>query len=154
MEALRTVARGVFPAQLARRGLPAALVTHVQNTHPTVPVTVQPWWSGRRLEARLKSTLYFATVHLLDQLTTVHSVELTTDEDGRLARVLVVSPGPPAGPASQFRVLTDRLAVFDGCMRLSQAAHGELTYQLELPGAARELSEQILPGGAQAVGAE
>jgi hypothetical protein len=154
IEALRTVTRGVFPAQLARRGLPTALVTHLQTSWPSAPVTVQDWWSGRRLEPRLESTLYFATVDLLEELSAVRSVELTTDRTGRAARVVVVDPTAATTAASRFGVVTDRLSAFDGSLRVRRVPGAEPAFVLELPAAPPASGGEVVPGGAEVVRVE
>ncbi|MGY1700560.1 hypothetical protein [Geodermatophilus sp. SYSU D00766] len=154
VDALRTVTRGVFPAQLARRGLPAALATHLRGARPAARVTATEWWSDRRLDPRLESTLYFATVDLLDELPAVRSVELTAEGAGRVARVAVVGRAAGDTPAGRSRLLTDRLAVFDGTVRSDRAPDGEVTVLLDLPVPSPRSAEEVVPGGAEPVRVE
>jgi hypothetical protein len=154
VEALRTVTRGVIPAQLARRGLPTALRTHVQATRPAAEVTASGWWTGRRLEPRVESTLYFAAVDLLAGLTDVRSVELTADAPGRTARVEVVGTAAGEGAAGALRTVVDRLAAFDGGLRTSRGPGGEAVFRLELPVGPAPLPGELGPRGLQALGVE
>ncbi len=153
VEALRTVTRGVFPAQLARRGFAPALQTHVTGAHPGVPVTVDEDWHGRRLDPRLESTLYFSAVDLLEKLRTVRRVELPPLCADRV-RVLVVGSPPTTGFSGQMRVLGDRLSVFDGALRIDRDGGDDWTFRIELPATLPASAEQASPGGAQAVRVE
>ena len=59
LEALREITRGVFPAQLARAGLPAALASLLARTGTTQRLVVEKAAGGRRFDPRVEAAAYF-----------------------------------------------------------------------------------------------
>lgn len=144
VEALRTVTRGVFPAQLARRGVPVALMTHLRATRPRAELIVQDWWTDRRLEPRVESTIYFTVVDLLDTMKSVQTVELAAetpaappnrnpDDPTVVQATVTLTGGVEATTSRPLRLLTDRLAVFDGTVRSLRATGQTDGYILRMP---------------------
>ncbi|MHA3836051.1 hypothetical protein ACXR8F_10070 [Terrabacter sp. AAH1] len=152
VEALRTVTRGVFPAQLARRGVAAALLSHLAETHPGVQPDVDHWWTGRRLEPKLESTLYFAAVELLTRITDVEAMVLTATGDRRAARLQVHSRSGTTVRGLQG--VMDRLAAFDGRLHSTRSPGSGRVYTLELPVERLSSLLETEPGLAQRVTVE
>lgn len=117
LESLRGLTRGVFPTQLERRGLVAALDAHVaQNGTGRVSATPD---AHRRLERNIESTAYFCAVELLRELDGVGSIALSMTAD----RLEVAVTGPsPAPPPDRVEHLDDRAAALDGSLTVSEAA--------------------------------
>ena len=59
LEALREITRGVFPAQLTRAGLPAALASLVARAGTTGRLVVEESAAGRRFSPRVEAAAYF-----------------------------------------------------------------------------------------------
>ena len=59
LEALREITRGVFPAQLARAGLPAALASLVARAGSTGRLVVEESAAARRFSPRVEAAAYF-----------------------------------------------------------------------------------------------
>ena len=77
LESLRDITRGVFPAQLARSGLTAALQSLFTRTGGTTRLMVDEHAAGRRFDARVEAAAYFcvaeATPNLRDPVVVVLS---------------------------------------------------------------------------------
>ena len=94
LEALREITRGVFPAQLARSGLPTAARSLFTRTgYPPLVVDDSP--DGRRFEPRVEAAAYFCVAEAIRDLddpvnvvlslsTTTLRVAVTGREDGPL----------------------------------------------------------------------
>jgi signal transduction histidine kinase len=79
LEALREITRGVFPAQLARAGLPTALASLVARTGGAGRLEVEESAVGRRFPAGVEAAAYFCAAEAtrdLDDPLVVLSVEL------------------------------------------------------------------------------
>ena len=59
LEALREITRGVFPAQLTRAGLPAALASLVARAGSTGRLVVEESAAARRFSPRVEAAAYF-----------------------------------------------------------------------------------------------
>ena len=59
LEALREITRGVYPAQLARSGLPTALASLLARTGSTGRLVVEDAAVGRRFDPRVEAAAYF-----------------------------------------------------------------------------------------------
>jgi signal transduction histidine kinase len=59
MQSLREITRGVFPAQLARSGLPTALGSLLARLHPTGRLTVESSAVDLRFDPRVEAAAYF-----------------------------------------------------------------------------------------------
>ena len=68
LEALRNIARGVFPPLLARKGLAAALRVYATRADGRVALTVAPEARTARLPARLEAVTYFCAVETVREL--------------------------------------------------------------------------------------
>jgi signal transduction histidine kinase len=80
LAALRDITQGVFPAQLARSGLPTALGSLLSRAGPTVRLVVEDSAVGRRFESRVEAAAYFCVA------------EATRDQPG-IVTVVMSAPG-------------------------------------------------------------
>ena len=126
LESLRTLTRGVFPAQLARQGLVAALTSLLERTRAG---TLTTELSTERFDPRIESCAYFCVVEQLRLVGTGVDVRLRTDEDGWL--VVVVDGGAAAGRPVAGN-LEDRVAALGGRLRPGDR-DGRAVLTLELP---------------------
>jgi signal transduction histidine kinase len=65
---LREITRGVFPAQLARSGLPAALGSLLGRTGSAGRLVVEDSAAGRRFDPRVEAAAYFCVAEALQDL--------------------------------------------------------------------------------------
>ena len=80
LEALRDITRGVFPTQLARTGLEAALLSLLGRTGAG-RLTVEASAAGRRWEPRVEAAAYFCVAEAVRALTPPLLVVLSASED-------------------------------------------------------------------------
>jgi len=79
LEALRDIARGVFPAVLGRKGLAAALRQYAARAGGHVALTVSPPARAARFPAHLEAITYFGAVETVRELGGSALVELDLD---------------------------------------------------------------------------
>ena len=79
LEALREITRGVFPAQLSRSGLEAALASLLARTGPGSLVVEGE--RGRRLDDRAEAAAYFCVAEMVRELGPPVTVVLDSSED-------------------------------------------------------------------------
>lgn len=115
LESLRGLTRGVFPTQLERRGLVAALTAHLSEAGAG---TVQTSNVVHRLPPRVESTAYFCVVELLREQDGPGEVALRQGAD--TLAVEVTGPSPPP-PPSRIEHVHDRVAALDGTMSVTEA---------------------------------
>lgn len=127
LEALRTLTRGVFPAQLARQGLAAALTGLLsRNGSGSVAGDLLP---GRRFDPRIESAAYFCVAEVLRVADS--GVEVHLEEDREHLSVTVRASTPAPDPQRLLH-LSDRAAALSG--RLTLPGEGEPTVvRLVLP---------------------
>jgi len=65
LEALREITRGVFPAQLARSGLPTALASLLARTGSTGRLVIEDFAVGRRFDPRIEAAAYFCVAEAM-----------------------------------------------------------------------------------------
>jgi signal transduction histidine kinase len=126
LESLRSLTRGVFPTQLERRGLVAALDAYLDATGAE-PVCTSI--ATHRLAPAVESTAYFCVVELLRELDGPGAVALKTVA-GTL-EVEVTGPPPPPSP-SRIEHIHDRVAALDGSVYVAEV-EGRTTMTLRLP---------------------
>jgi hypothetical protein len=80
LEALRNIARGVFPPLLARKGLAAALRVYAARADGRVALTVAPPARTARLPAHLEAVTYFCAVETVRELGGSALVDLDLDD--------------------------------------------------------------------------
>lgn len=122
LEALRTLTRGVFPAQLTRRGLATALSTQLEQT--ALPYTLDlQLEASTRFRPEVESAAYFCTVELLRHFKGSVRVSLG---GGHHELVMTVS-GDARLLGRDVRHLLDRLEALGGSLSLTQPE--EATHQ-------------------------
>jgi hypothetical protein len=129
LEVLRTLAHGVFPAQLAHRGLLPALASHLADAGHHGVLRADPALAGRRFDPRVESTAYFCAVGLLGQLDRPEAVTVSV-VPGTLA--LTVTGTGAAAVASAGGHPTDRVAALGGTTDVDTAGE-RVTFRLRLP---------------------
>jgi GAF domain-containing protein len=114
LEALREITRGVFPAQLARAGLPAALASLLARTGTTQRLVVDRSAVGRRFDARVEAAAYFCVAEASQDLGDPVLVTLTAAGD----RLELVISGTDGGdlPLSHMR---DRVEAAGGSVSVT-----------------------------------
>jgi len=80
LEALRDIARGVFPPLLARKGLPAALRLYAARSGGHVALTVSTPAPAARFPSTLEAVTYFCAVETVRELGGSALVELDLDD--------------------------------------------------------------------------
>ena len=125
---LRELARGLHPAVLTERGVPAAL--HALAARSPVPVVLDADLDGR-LPAAHEAALYFVAAEALTnaaKYANASAVEVTLHGDGRWAEIAVADDGVGGARAedgSGLRGLGDRVEALGGRLTLtSPRGHG------------------------------
>jgi hypothetical protein len=129
LESLRTLTRGVFPAQLAHRGLVSALSTHLADAGLAGVFEPDTSVVTRRFDPRVESATYFCAVEFLRELDQPQRLALTADEQHLTALVA----GRVSGDVSEStRHLLDRAAALGGKARI-HAAGGVASFGIDIP---------------------
>ena len=113
LEALREITRGVFPAQLARSGLPTAVGSLLTRTAGTHRLAVEDSASGRRFDPRVEAAAYFCAAEAVRDMGEPVVVSLSVEDD-RL-RVVVTGHEDGALPLSHIR---DRVEATGGTVSM------------------------------------
>jgi signal transduction histidine kinase len=87
MESLREITRGVFPAQLARSGLPTALQSLLTRTGGAHRLMVDEHTDGRRFDPRVEAAAYFCVAEATRDLGDPVHVALSAVDDELLVAV-------------------------------------------------------------------
>ena len=113
LESLREITRGVFPAQLARSGLPTALQSLFTRTGGSRRLVVDGHASGRRFDPRVEAAAYFCVAEATRDLGDPVRVALSAADD----ELLVAVTGGDGGqlPLSHIR---DRVEAAGGTVSL------------------------------------
>lgn len=130
LESLRTLTRGVFPAQLARRGLEAALISHVSERGLGAVVRVDASATARRFDPRVESACYFCAVESLRELDPVEDMLVTERDDVLLLQVTGTATQQLPARTEQLR---DRAAALDGRVEVRVDSAGQAQIRLEIP---------------------
>jgi phage tail protein X len=80
LDALRDIARGVFPPVLARKGLAAALRSYAARAGGRVALTVSPPARTARFPSHLEAVTYFCAVETVRELGGSALIELDVDD--------------------------------------------------------------------------
>ncbi len=127
LDALRTLTRGVFPAQLARQGLPAALADLLARTgNDPMEADLAP---GERFDPRVESAVYFCVAELVRLVDS--GVEVRLREDAGHLTLTVRLRGPAPAPLELLH-LRDRAAALAGHLSTADEG-GATTLTLDLP---------------------
>jgi hypothetical protein len=146
LEALRALTRGVFPAQLTRRGLVSTLSTHLvqANAGHTLSVDVDP---TLRFRPEVESTAYFCAVELLLHFGHPARVSVAV-QDNEL--VLSVTGSGAVRSMDGAHHLVDRVEGLGGTLSLVEEHERPLaTVRLPLTASAPAVEEVEQPVGAE-----
>jgi signal transduction histidine kinase len=133
---LRDLARGIYPAVLADRGLDAALSDLARRCPVPVQVTIEP---VGRLPVAVEETAYFVIAEALTNLAKHASATHASLSITRAGEALAVevtddgAGGAEPSPGSGLAGLSDRVAGLGGSLQVSSPAGGPTTLRAELP---------------------
>lgn len=132
LSALRTVTRGVFPAQLEHRGLVPTMASQLEEAgllQLAAAVRRSGSVNSRRFGARTESAAYFCTMEFLRELDPPEDVSVSVAGD-----LLSVTVAGRAGTTVRTSTahLADRVAALGGSLRITVAS-GRATMRLLLP---------------------
>lgn len=133
---LRSLVRGIYPPVLADRGLVGALQALAMDCPLPVGLDVR---LARRLSAPLESAAYFAVVEALTNAVKhsgAASIEVVASDEGDHLILRVTDDGRGgADPhhGTGLRGIEQRVAVFDGSVRVDSPTGGPTTVEIALP---------------------
>jgi signal transduction histidine kinase len=150
LEALREITRGIFPAQLARSGLPTALGSLLARSGSAGRLEVEKSAIGQRFDPRMETAAYFCVAEAARELEDHVLVRLTAHD--RQLRLVVSGKDRGGLPLRHMR---DRVEAAGGSMSVAVEAHQtvvvvgsaapvRLTYQSDSDGRP-EVLEQARP---------
>ena len=116
LEALREIARGVFPPMLARKGLAAALRLYAARAGGRVALTVSAPARASRLPAHLEAVIYFCAVETVRELDGSALVELDLDESNLILTVTATDLNSRIADGGQDVV--DRVLAWSGTVHV------------------------------------
>jgi signal transduction histidine kinase len=133
VEALREITRGVFPAQLARSGLPTAIGSLLARTATSHQLVVEDSVTTSRFDAQVEAAAYFCVAEAICFLGEPVVVSLSTagdrlrvtvhgDEDGALPLTYIRDRVEAVGGVVSMDVVDGRV-VLDAWLQLTR--HGE-----------------------------
>lgn len=128
LESLREITRGVFPAQLARSGLPTALQSLFTRTGGARRLVVDRHADGRRFDPRVEAAAYFCVAEATRDLGDPVNVALSARGDD--LRVTVTGGDGEQLPLSHIH---DRVEAAGGSMTVS-STDGSTTLEAWFPG--------------------
>ena len=120
LEALRDIARGVFPPLLARKGLAAALRVYAARAGGRVALTVAPPARTARFPSHLEAVTYFCAVETVRELGGSALVDLDLDDSHLTLTVTAVDLSGRLVEGGQGVI--DRVLAWDGTVTID--AHG------------------------------
>jgi hypothetical protein len=120
LEALRALTRGVFPAQLTRRGLATTLAGHLERTG--VPHTLELHEGAtERFRPEIESAAYFCAVELVRHLDGPVALSVAVQEE---TLVVTLSSGTRVGLERDTRHLVDRVEALGGALSIRSGEDG------------------------------
>jgi signal transduction histidine kinase len=134
---LRELARGIHPAILTERGLPAAI--DALGGRSPVPLVSRVGIDGR-LPAPVESAIYFVVAEALTNVAryaSASSARVDVRREGEDVVVLVADDGcggADLAAGSGLRGLADRLAALDGTLALDSPLGGGTRLEARIPG--------------------
>jgi signal transduction histidine kinase len=117
LEALREITRGVFPAQLARSGLPSALGSLLARSGTAGQLVVEQPAIGRRFDPRVEAAAYFCVAEAARELEAPVLVRLTAHGE----QLQLVVTGSDRGGLT-FGHMRDRIEAAGGSMSVTADA--------------------------------
>ena len=127
LEALREITRGVFPAQLARSGLPVALASLVARAGGTGRLVVEESAAGRRFSPRVEAAAFFCAAEATRDLDGPVLVVLSVDGDG----LRLVVTGTDQGRLARDDI-RDRVEAAGGSVTIA-LDRGHTVVEVQLP---------------------
>jgi signal transduction histidine kinase len=115
LAALREITRGVFPAQLARSGLPTALASLLARTSGSAQLVVEPSAVDRRFDPRVEAATYFCVAEAIHNLGDPVVVVLDAHDD----QLQLVVRGRDRG-ALPLRHMHDRVEAAGGSVSITE----------------------------------
>jgi signal transduction histidine kinase len=124
LDALRDLARGIYPPLLADQGPAAALRAHVRKARVPAELAVDPSVDGRRFDPKVEAALYFCCLEALDN-SARHApgsaVRVTLDLDDEWVRFTVADSGTGFDPqtvaqSSGLERMLDRAEALGGSL--------------------------------------
>ena len=147
LESLRRLTRGVFPAQLAGRGLVPALSSHLKVAGVDGALDADDSVTRRRFAPQVESVAYFCAVELVRGL--IGPVRLAVGADDR--RLTLVATGAARAPIEmEAESLRDRAEAVGGALRIA-ADGSHVRVAVELPAGS---AADGLPGAPEQAGIE
>jgi signal transduction histidine kinase len=129
LEALRDIARGVFPPLLARKGLAAALRVYAARARGRVALTVAPAVRTARFPSHLEAVTYFCAVETVRELGGSALVDLDLDDSDLTLTVTAADLNGRLAEGGQGVV--DRVLAWDGTVTIDgQGAPARLRISL------------------------
>jgi len=122
---LRSVARGLYPRELADEGLSAALETLAEGS--SIPVTVDAPVK-QRFPQPVEAAAYFAVAHRLANTAAVQAAVSVRREGDRL-RIEIEDDGPPGDLVR----IEDRVGALAGTLSVEPAPGSGTRIRVELP---------------------
>jgi signal transduction histidine kinase len=116
LEALRNIARGIFPPSLARKGLAAALRQYAARTGGRVALTVSIPARTARLPSHLEAVMYFGAVETVREFGGSALVELDLDDSHLTLTVTAVDPSSRLADGGQGVI--DRVLALGGAVNI------------------------------------
>ncbi len=136
LEELRELARGIHPAVLTDRGLPAAIESLVART----PLPVEAELPAERLPPAVEAALYYVVSESLANVVkyagaTAVSVRIELNGDGTVTAEVSDDGVGGADPSrgSGLRGLADRIEALDGRLRVESPEGGGTRVRVEVP---------------------
>jgi signal transduction histidine kinase len=145
LESLREITRGVFPAQLARSGLAAALESLFSRTGGSTRLLVDAGVAGRRFDARVEAAAYFCVAEATQDLRAPVVVVLAA-ADGELAVAISGSDGG----GLRLDHIRDRIEATGGRVAVS-SADGRIALDAWLPDPVATAACHVAHAGPQPV---
>ena len=127
LEELREITRGVFPAQLARSGLPTALASLLGRTGSTGRLVVENSAVGRRFDPRVEAAAYFCVAEAMHDLG--GPVVVVLDAFGDQLRLVVSGSDRGGLPLGHMR---DRVEAAGGSVSIT-GEHGHAVIEVLAP---------------------
>jgi signal transduction histidine kinase len=116
LEALRDIARGVFPPLLARKGLAAALRVYAARAGGRVALTVAPPARTARFPSHLEAVTYFCAVETVRELGGSALVELDVDDSHLTLTITAVDLSGRLAEGGQAMI--DRVLAWGGTVTI------------------------------------
>ena len=132
LEALRDIARGVFPPLLARKGLAAALRVYAARAGGRVALTVTPPARTARFPSHLEAVTYFCAVETVRELGGSALIDLDLDDSHLTLTVTAIDLSGRLAEGGQGVV--DRVLAWDGTVTIdAQGAPARLRVSFPQP---------------------